>query len=217
MNTPSAAQQRAQGTPNRPRGRSLPAPGMLIDSEPLFGLFNSFHANDSKKTKKKSSARVKFWARRHRLAGKARVRSRRSWGACDPCPPCPSVPPEGQRPASPSPRRNIGPSPFVAIKRKAAFVSVPEPTSSCFSFSPLLSDDFGPDSPTPSAAVPELQPTMFLIYRRYQKGSAQRCPHMVGSDARCSPPSHRNQSRAWGHLIPRPRDITKALRVARWL
>lgn len=52
MNTPSAAQQRAQGTPNRPRGRSLPAPGMLIDSEPLFGLFNSFHANDSKKTKK---------------------------------------------------------------------------------------------------------------------------------------------------------------------
>lgn len=121
MNTPSAAQQRAQGTPNRPRGRSLPAPGMLIDSEPLFGLFNSFHANDSKKTKKKSSARVKFWAWRHRLAGKVRVRSRCSWGACDPCPPCPSVPPEGQHPASPSPRRNHRPLSLRGNKKEGGF------------------------------------------------------------------------------------------------
>lgn len=52
--------------------------GMLIDSEPLFGLFNSFYANYSK-----TSARVKSRAPLHRLAGKAGTRPSHGWGAQD--------------------------------------------------------------------------------------------------------------------------------------
>lgn len=78
-----------------------------------------------------------------------------------------------QHPASPRPREETSALSLHSNKKEEGFVAVPDPAGSRFSFSPLLFDDFGPDSPTPSAAVPELHRTTCLIYHRYWKDSAQ--------------------------------------------
>lgn len=158
--------------------------GMLIDSEPLFGLFNSFCANDSK-----TGTRVKFWARRHGLVGKAGTRSHRSWGGCDLCPQCPSVPPDAPHSIQPppAPGGNLSPCPFVAIKRKKdlsrcqtqqALIS-PSP---CYFLMTLAQT--APHPPLLSQSY-IAQAATCLFYHRYWKGSAQR-PQMPGSSAQCS-------------------------------
>lgn len=158
---------------------------MLIDSEPLFGLFNSFYANDLK-----TSARVKFWSQRHRLAGKEGTRSHRGWGACDPCPQRPSVPPDSPQSIKPppAPGRNRSPSPFVAMKRKKVL-------SPCQTQQALISPSPHYFLMTLAQAAPHplllsqsyiAQAATCLLHHCYQKGSTQRHPHVPGSDAQCS-------------------------------
>ena len=177
-NPPLPHNSSAQGTPNHPPAAPcLPRGG---DRLRAFVWVNSSYANDSK-----TSARVKFGARRHILAGKAGMRSHRGWGARDPCPPCPSVPPDAPHSIQPppAPGGNLSPSPFVAIKRKRdlsrcqtqqALVSPLMTLAQTVPHPPLLSQSYIAQAAT------------CLIYHRYRKGSAQRRPQMPGSDAQCS-------------------------------
>lgn len=129
--------------------------GMLIDTEPLFGLFNSFS-----RQRLENQHKGQVLGSVAQAGGKAGLRRRHGWGAHDLCPQCPlghQMPHTAS--ASPSLGRKPQPLSLCSHKKQEGFDKVPDPTSSHFSFYPSFFDDFGPDSPTPSTAVPKLHRT----------------------------------------------------------